>query len=155
MIEKWIKKVTHLLDVEENGAGGESLQTATAVLFLELAYADFELTPDEEGKMRNSLKSFFQMDDEALDNLLTMARAKREQRNDIWLFTDMIKRNWSRDTKLKVLKMLWQLVYADGHMDMREEALMRKLTSLLGLSHGDMIMARRAAREEEGQDPPG
>ncbi len=150
MLEKLLKKVMHSLSAEDSMRGPRDIQIATAVLFLELAYADFELAPAEEEKMRKSLKAFFNMAERELDDLLQLARDKREQRNDIWLFTDTIKKNWPRDTRIKVLEMLWQLVFADGHMDMQEEALMRKLTSLLGLAHGDMIMARQAARSVSG-----
>ncbi len=146
MLEKLYKSIMSRLADEPEKPDNRNLQIATAVLFLELAYADFELAPAEEEKMRKSLKTFFNMADRELDDLLQLARDKREQRNDIWLFTDTIKKNWPRDTKIRVLEMLWQLVFADGRTDMQEEALMRKLTSLLGLSHGDMIMARQAAR---------
>ncbi len=145
MIDKLLKKVMHRLTQEESNPTADNLQIATAVLFLELAYADFELAPAEEEKIRKSLRAFFDMEDGDLDDLLLLAREKREQRDDIWLFTDTIKKNWPHATRVRVLEMLWQLVFADGHMDIQEEALMRKLTNLLGLSHGDMIMARRAA----------
>ena len=49
--------------------------------------------------------------------------------------------------KIKILEMLWGLVYADGHMDKYEESLMRKITPLIGLGHGEMIQAKLKAKK--------
>jgi len=119
-----------------------NLEIATSVLFLELAYADFNVAPEEESHMCKSMESFFSLSSEEVADLINIARSKREKRNDIWLFTEQIKNNFNRDEKINILEMLWGLVYADGHMDKYEEALMRKITGLLGLSHGEMIQAK-------------
>lgn len=121
---------------------GYNLRIATCVLFLELAYADFTLTDEEEKQLRESLRSFFKIDDLEVDELIDVAKKKRQQRTDIWLFTNNIKSKFDREDKIKIIEMLWNLVYADGYMDKYEEALMRKISNLLGLSHGEMIQAK-------------
>ena len=57
-----------------------------------------------------------------------------------------MKEQYSRSDKIKILEMLWQLVYADGHMDKYEDALIRKINNLLGLTHGEMIQAKLKAK---------
>ena len=42
----------------------------------------------------------------------------------------------------KNIEAIWQLVYADGRLDCYEEALMRQLGSLIGLSHRQLIEAK-------------
>jgi uncharacterized tellurite resistance protein B-like protein len=59
----------------------------------------------------------------------------------------MIKNNFEHGDKIKILEMLWALVYADGYMDKYEEALMRKITALLGLAHGEMVEAKLKAKK--------
>lgn len=119
---------------------------ATAVLFIELAYADFEVAKEEEDQIKSSLMKFFELNEDEYLELLETAKTKRDERNDIWLFTQHVKDNYSRERKLKIMDMLWQLVYADNHMDKYEEALMRKITNLLGLTHGEMIEAKLKAK---------
>lgn len=122
-------------------------KVATAVLFLELAYADFEIMDEEVDKIKSSLMEFFELAENEYLDLLETAKIKRGERNDIWLFTQHIKETFSREQKLKILDMLWQLVYADGNMDKYEEVLMRTITNLLGLSHGEMIASKHKAKE--------
>lgn len=119
---------------------------ATAVLFFEIAHADFDVTKEEEEDIKSSLIKFFDLSQEELGELLVTARKERDERSDIWLFTHHIKNNFNRKHKLKILDMLWQLVYSDGRMDKYEEVLMRKITNLLGLSHGEMIDSKRNAK---------
>ena len=143
-----INKFQRILDIfsgtdhPEDEKGTYNLETATSVLFLELAYADFNITPEEEEHIHKSIAAFFSLTSEEVTDLITIARDKWEERNDIWLFANQIKNNFKKNNKIKILEMLWGLVYADDHMDKYEEALMRKITALLGLSHGEMIQAK-------------
>ncbi|KAA3614722.1 MAG: TerB family tellurite resistance protein [Calditrichaeota bacterium] len=142
-LQQLFKNVTQNEAEEKNN----KLEIATSVLFLELAYADFNIAPEEEKHMHKSIEDFFSLSSEEVKELVELAREKRDDRNDIWLFTDQIKQNFSRDDKIRILEMLWELVYADGHMDKYEEALMRKITPLLGLSHAEMIQAKLKAKK--------
>jgi uncharacterized tellurite resistance protein B-like protein len=123
------------------------IKIATAVLFLELAYADYNIAQEEETQIVKSLGSFFSLPQGDIQELLAIARDKRKQSSDIWHFTNQIKESFQRQKKIAVLEMLWKLVYADGYMDKYEEALMRKITTLLGLTHGEMIQAKLKARK--------
>lgn len=124
-----------------------NIKIATAVLFIELAYADFNVSNEEKQLTNKSLSNFFELSDEEVNELLNTASKFREERNDIWFFTHQIKENFSHARKIKIIELLWQLVFADGTKDKFEEALMRKITNLIGLSHGDMINAKIKAQK--------
>jgi uncharacterized tellurite resistance protein B-like protein len=119
---------------------------ATSVLFLELAYADFTVTDDEEKNIYTNLQKFFSLPQSEVEEILNIAKEKRNKRNDIWIFSNQIKQNFSRERKIIIVELLWQLVYSDGYMDKYEEALMRKISNLLGLTHGEMIQAKNKAK---------
>ena len=65
---------------------------------------------------------------------------------DAILFNDTISNNISfgikNASKEQIIEALWQLVYADGRLDCYEDALMRQLGSLIGLSHRQLIEAK-------------
>jgi uncharacterized tellurite resistance protein B-like protein len=148
-----INKFQNLLDLiskKENKTKNKlsDLETATCVLFLELAHADFKVAPQEEQMILKNMASFFSLSENDVEELVKLSQEKREQRTDIWFFTDMIKNNFERSDKIKILEMLWALVYADGYMDKYEEALMRKITALLGLAHSEMVGAKLKAKKE-------
>jgi uncharacterized tellurite resistance protein B-like protein len=50
-----------------------------------------------------------------------------------------------REQRLSILEDLWRVVLADGERDAHEDALIRRLAPLLGLSDRDRAEARHAA----------
>ena len=44
--------------------------------------------------------------------------------------------------KIALVELLWRIIYIDGRLDKHEEYLVRKLATLLHLSHKDMIDAK-------------
>ena len=50
--------------------------------------------------------------------------------------------------KLRVVQMMWQMVFADGEKDHYEEHLIRQVAELLYLSHSEFIQARHKAEAE-------
>ena len=120
----------------------QRIEIATAALFLEMAYADFEIDPAEESQIVSALQNLFEMDRSDIVKLIREAGAERASKSDIWGFTSLIKDNFDRRERLDILEKLWLLIYADGRVDKYEDALIRKITSLLGLDHSDMIQAK-------------
>ena len=123
------------------------LETAAAVLFLEMASADFEFLDEEKGQIERTLGSFFNLDIKEIDKLIDEASKQRKARNDIWYFTNTVRRELDRSQREKILEELWMLIFADGRVDRFEDMLIRKMTDLLGLEHGDMISAKLRAKE--------
>ena len=39
---------------------------------------------------------------------------------------------------------MWEVAYADGHLDVMEEALIRKVAGLIYVNHSDFIRAKLA-----------
>lgn len=133
---------------EESALSGEQINStekvavATCALMLEMAYADDEFSEDEQEKILKILVEKYQIAaDDALD-IIEQANSQRKNNIDLWQFTHKINENYSKNEKLEVARNLWDIVYSDGKVDKHEEYLMRKLTSLLNLSHGDMIQTK-------------
>jgi len=148
-LEKFIKDV--FTDPEQQKDPKElerQLMIATTVLFLEMAYADFNLTADEEHHMKETLQDFFMLSADQVDEIIGLAKENRAEKNDIWTFTSLVKEKFSRDQKQNILEKLWLLIYADGTVDKYEDRLIRKITTLLGLEHGEMIQAKLNAKKK-------
>ena len=52
--------------------------------------------------------------------------------NQILDFTKEVK-NMDKDSKIKIVEVLWNIIYSDNSADMYENSLMRRLTGLLYL----------------------
>jgi len=139
----------------ETRGAGEPVQVATCVLLLEAAHADETLREVELRLVEKILADKFDLSAEAVGELLALAAQARRESFDLYQFTREINENFAVEQKLAVLENLWRVIFADGHLDSHEEALMRQLTTLLRLSHRQMIEAKlrvQKGRESQGSD---
>ncbi|SDZ89925.1 Uncharacterized conserved protein, tellurite resistance protein B (TerB) family [Desulfuromusa kysingii] len=120
----------------------ERIPLAAAVLLLEVANTDGEFHPDEQALLGELLKEHFAVSQESLDGLLKLAEETRHSSRDLHQFTREINKGFTQVEKERIIEALWQLVYVDGRLDCYEDALMRQLGSLIGLSHRQLIEAK-------------
>lgn len=120
----------------------ERIPLAAAVLLLEIANTDGEFHPEEQAMLGTLLKEHFAVSEESLDDLLKVAEEKRQTSLDLHQFTSEINKAFTQPEKEKIIEALWQLVYADGRLDCYEDALMKQLGALIGVSHRQLIEAK-------------
>ena len=73
------------------------IQTATSVLFLELAHCDDEFDSSEEKHIAALLKGRFNIDDSTIKDIIGEADRARKESADLWHFTHEINENFSND----------------------------------------------------------
>ena len=122
--------------------GVDRIPLAAAVLLLEVAHADGEYHAAEEALIASLLQEHFSVKDELLEELLELAEETRVNSSDLHQFTRDINKAFSQPEKEQIIEAIWELVYADGRLDHFEEALMRQLGTLIGLSHRQLIDAK-------------
>jgi uncharacterized tellurite resistance protein B-like protein len=132
---------------EEEHRDQRKISTATCALLLEMAHADSEFSDEEKQRILDILKVNFDLTEKDAEDLLLLAEQERQESLDLWQFTNLINKNYSREDKLRVVDTLWKVIYSDGKVDQHEEYLIRKLTYLLNLQHEDMIEAKIKVRE--------
>ena len=131
--------------VDGTAAGPKNVRDvhlATCAVFLEVAQIDNEF--DE--KEREHILSVFQKEyglsrDDVLE-IKNASKAELEKSVDLWKFTNVINQHYSSDEKYHIVKLLWELVYADGKLDEHENYFMHKLRRLLKLTHSDLMDAK-------------
>lgn len=124
------------------GREHERLQVAMAALLLEMAHADAQFHEMEGVLVRDLLQQKFELTAEAVAELLQLAQQERESTLDLFHFAREINASFTREEKLEVMEGLWRIIYADGVLDKYEDYLVRKLATLLRLSHQEMIGAK-------------
>ena len=75
------------------------------------------------------------------EELLIEAEKKEQESNQIIEFTREIKKN-SLEFRLKIIEILWKIVYSDGTSDSYESNLIRRLCGLLYVSDKDSGMIK-------------
>ena len=139
-------------DSSSNRGEGD-VRIAACALFLEMANIDNEFAEEERQHILATLQKEFGLSEAHATELAREAAAELQGATDLWRFTNLINENYSNPEKIRVVEMLWGVVYADGQLDAHEDYLMHKTGKLLRLPHRDLIAAklRVLERGKEGE----
>jgi uncharacterized tellurite resistance protein B-like protein len=118
---------------------------AMAVLLLETARADFERSPEELALIREQLARGLGLDAAQADALIERASASAGSAVSLHGFVTALNSELDADGKRELLLWLWQVALVDGHIEPREEGLIRQLADLLFVPHADFVRTRLAA----------
>lgn len=129
----------------------DPLRLATAAVLLDIAYADGQFSPAEDGNVVEFLTKRFDLDLDDARELLEAADEIRKKTVDHFALTNYIRKNAPLSERIDIVKTMWHLVYSDGKLSEYEAYLVRKLADLLGLEHHVMIEAKSAVLRELGQ----
>ena len=133
---------------QPGAASQHALQVATAALLLEMMRMDSSITAAEAASVTRTLQTRFGLDSAQVDRLMALAAEEARLATDYFQFTSLIHRSFSAEQKVQVVEYLWQVAYADGHLDAHEQHFMRKIADLLYVSHADYVGAKQRAREQ-------
>ena len=90
---------------------------------------DENYTKNEKNIILKALHSLYNKSNDELELILKESEKKENDSNHILEFTREIK-NYDKEFRLKIIKILWQIIYSDNHSDMYESNLMRRLNQL-------------------------
>lgn len=122
------------------------IEVAATVILLEAAHADSEFTEEEDAHVIETVRSLFGIEDGYAREIVELAQQERKHAVELYSFADTINRNFSPEEKMLVMEAIWRIFYADGKLDKHENHLAHKLTTILRLSHKDMIAAKLKAK---------
>ena len=118
---------------EENINNKNILITA---LLIHAAKIDDNYTDVEKEIIKKALISLNAITPNDAEELLKKAEKIEQESNQIVAFTREIKKN-SMEFRLKIIEILWKIVYSDGSSDSYESNLIRRVCGLLYVSDKD------------------
>ena len=108
----------------------------------------------ESSKLREILKEHYELTDKETTELIAAARQRDEEAVDLYGFTSVLKRTTDETERLAIVEMMWEIVYADGHVHEFEDNTIWRVAELLGVSTRDRMTLRhkvaQTAPEDEG-----
>ncbi len=125
---------------------------AATMLFLEVAWADHEITDSELTRIRRSVHTLFKLSEPVLDDIVRRARADHEHEVSLYPFARVLNDALALTDKVELLTELWQLAFTDHIVDKHAEHRIRQIADLLHVPHGDFIAAKLAAKERPGRN---
>lgn len=127
----------------------QEIYLATLALFLEMAYIDGEFSTEERQRISLIFTKEYGLDKNNLEQLTRMAEQELKDSHDLWKFTNLINRNLNHSEKIRIVELIWKIIYADGKLDGYEDYLIHKLARLLNLAHSDLINAKLKVLHDE------
>jgi uncharacterized tellurite resistance protein B-like protein len=137
----------HIGQIEEQSEDSEHrLQVATAALLIEIARADFHVEDQELEQIAAALQAKFALSTQDVAELMELATEEAKQAISYYEFTSLINKQFSFEQKVKVIELMWQVAYADDHLQKYEEAMIRKISDLLYVPHSDFIATKHKVK---------
>jgi len=124
---------------------------AAAALLVHVGMIDGSLSDAERAKLHSVIKRCFNLDDAAAEALIVQATAAEQEAIDLYRFTSLLNRSLDEEGRLRMVEMMWQVVYADHQVTEFEDNLIWRAADLLGVSQQERIALReRVAGERAG-----
>ncbi len=121
---------------------------AAAALLVHIVSVDGVVDEAERAALTEVLKQNYQLTPDMTAELIQAATRRDNEAVDLYGFTSVLKRNLEIEERLKVLEMMWELVYADGTVHEFEDNTVWRVAELLGISSRDRLALRRKVAGE-------
>jgi uncharacterized tellurite resistance protein B-like protein len=122
---------------------------AATALLIHVISIDGEPSAAEKRKLHSLIESHFGLDRGTADELITSATLVEGEAVDLYHFTSVIMRSVNDEGRLRIVEMMWELVYADGQVSEFEDNVVWRAADLLGVSSRDRIDLKRRVAERQ------
>jgi uncharacterized tellurite resistance protein B-like protein len=127
---------------------------AATALLIHVISLDGAPSANELRKLHSLLEFRFGLDPGAADRLIREAMLVEGEAVDLYHFTSVLMRSLNEDGRLRIVEMMWELVFADGHVSEFEDNVVWRAADLLGISSRDRItLKHRVADGRLARDP--
>jgi uncharacterized tellurite resistance protein B-like protein len=119
---------------------------AAAMLLLEVAWADHDISDAELDRSRVALEEIFGLPNGVAEAIVAAARERHGAAISMYPFTRVVNETLTPEEKLALLTNCWRLANAHAGVDHHEEHTIRRIADLIHLSHDDFIRAKLTAK---------
>jgi uncharacterized tellurite resistance protein B-like protein len=122
---------------------------AATALLVHVVSLDGEPTEVEKRKLHSLIESRFKLDPGTADRLIASATRVEGEAVDLYHFTSVIMRSVNEEGRLRIVEMMWELVYADGQVSEFEDNVVWRAADLLGVASRDRIDLKHRVAERQ------
>ncbi|OUX18960.1 MAG: hypothetical protein CBE17_00625 [Gammaproteobacteria bacterium TMED257] len=138
LLDKFTSKSQAVDDIKLDKVDDE-IALSTCILLIEVSKSDDAFDESEKNKIIDIIKNKFSLDDNQMTFLLEIADKKNNDMISLYEWTSSINESYNYDQKKDLIKLLWEVAYADGRIDKYEDYTIRKISELLYVKHTDFI----------------
>jgi len=120
---------------------------ASCALLIALSEVDGSVEASETETILDLLRQQHDLTPTQARELLAEAQGVSDASIDLWQLTSRLNERCSKDERLYIVEMMWQVVYADGHFDDHEHHMMSRIPDLLRLERALVIEKKLKVRD--------
>ena len=135
--------LNRLLQPEPALIANDDARLALTALLVRVARSDNDYSLGEHGRIDNIIKDRYGLSDVDTVKLRAEAESMEAEAPDTVRFTRAIKNAIAYDDRLAIIEALWKVALADGQRAQEEDAVLRLVSNLLGVSDRDSALARQ------------
>src|SRR5262249_26309558 len=102
----------------------DDYRVAAAALLVHVAMLDHDLSGPARQKLRDLLIAQFALSDALADELIDAGAAADREAVDFYHFTSLLMRTLDEQGRLRIVEMLWEIVFLDGSVSEFEDNVM-------------------------------
>jgi len=121
----------------------DELQLAAAALLVEAAHLDESYDDVERLAVAHAVTQEFELSEEECETLLQQAEAAQHEATDLYRFVRKLDASLGREDRLRLIEMLWRVVYSDGELHPYESNLILRIAGMLHVTDRERAEARR------------
>jgi len=138
-LRQFIADVVSQTAHEQQSFDDTGYRLAATALLIHVISIDGEPSVAEKRKLHSMIESRFGLDPGKADQLIASATLVEGEAVDLYHFTSVIMRSVDEAGRLRIVEMMWELVYADGQVSEFEDNVVWRAADLLGVSSRDRI----------------
>ena len=124
----------------------DAVAIAACALLLEIAHADEVFAPEERERILRAVREDLGVPASDVENVVRLAEEERRESVDLYQFTKLVAEKFDRDQRLRLVEVIWGVVYADGELSAVENQLARRIAELLGFQHPEVQAVREKVK---------
>jgi uncharacterized tellurite resistance protein B-like protein len=135
--------ISTLVEHDRQAPAVGKLQLATAALLTRVATVHNEMSQARRAKLHAVLRSHFDLDDPATAMLLEESAAVDRAAVDLYHFTRQLNQLLNDESRRRLVRMMWEVVYADGRVNELEDNIIWRVADLLGVTTRQRVELRQ------------
>jgi uncharacterized tellurite resistance protein B-like protein len=124
----------------------DAVAIAACALLLEIAHADDVFAPEERERIVRAMREDLGVPAADVAEVVRLAEQERRESVDLYQFTKLVGTEFSRVERLRLVEVIWGVVYADGELSAVENQLARRIAELLGFQHPEVQAVREKVK---------
>ncbi len=117
---------------------------AAVALLIHVADSDGDFDKQENQRLREIIKEKFELDAGTAIQLVRDALKSDREAVGIDHFVNILKRVLDESGRLKLVEMIWDIVFADGEANETEESIVWRIAAMFGIGETDLETLRRS-----------